>query len=126
MKVKTIILVLLLALAMAFSCLPVSAHTELEIVTQPIFRLGDVNNDGEVDALDATQITRYSNGKSSVFGSTSDAASEAARLKAGDVNGDGEVDALDATQITRYSNGKPSIFDQIKSGPGQELPDVGL
>ena len=103
-----------------------TAYAGLKIITQVVFRMGDVNHDGEVDALDATQITRYSNGKSSIFGSTSDTELEAARLKAGDVNGDGEVDALDATQITRYSNGKPSIFDQIRSGPGQDLPDVGV
>lgn len=83
-----------------------------EIIDQrTIIVEGDVNCDGEVDAKDATQITRYSNGKTSVFGSTSNTVLEEARLRAGNVNGDNEVDAKDATQITRYSNGKTSIFD---------------
>lgn len=65
---------------------------------------GDANGDGNVDALDATQILRYANGKTSSV----DEMTEEEMLARCDVNGDGEVNALDATQILRYANGKSS------------------
>ncbi len=68
---------------------------------------GDVNGDGGIDAKDATQILRYSNGKASAI----DNLSEAEKIAFADVNGDGSVDAKDATQILRFVNGKPSALD---------------
>ncbi len=67
---------------------------------------GDVNNDGTVDAKDATQILRASNGKASAI----DSMDESERIARGDINGDGSVDAKDATQILRFVNGKPSVL----------------
>ena len=68
--------------------------------------IGDVNKDGKINALDATQILRYANNKSSVIASMSD---EEAKGRA-DVNGDGKINALDATQILRYANNKSSVL----------------
>jgi hypothetical protein len=76
--------------------------------------IGDVNFDGLIDGKDATQITRYSNLKSSIF-NTGDEETKAYRLVVANVfNSDSVVDGKDATQITRYSNLKTSIFDTFK------------
>lgn len=58
--------------------------------------LGDVNNDGIVDAADAVMIQRHDAG---IIMLTSE------QLSAGDVNGDGIVDAADAVKIQRYDAG---------------------
>lgn len=78
-------------------------------IIMPEYLLGDVNLDGVVNALDATQILRYSNSKQSTF-SAADDATLALLKKIGDVNLDGTVNALDATQILRYANGKSSVL----------------
>ncbi|MBR6801159.1 MAG: hypothetical protein IKM61_05375, partial [Eubacteriaceae bacterium] len=70
------------------------------------YLLGDVNKDGKINALDATQILRYANNKSSVIASMSE---EEAKGRA-DVNKDGKINALDATQILRYANNKSSVL----------------
>ena len=59
--------------------------------------LGDVNNDGEVDILDANIIQRYD--------AQFDIGEYANYLYLADVNGDGDVDILDATLIQRYDAG---------------------
>ena len=83
-------------------------NVEVEIVMSETeeYLLGDVNGDGKINALDATQILRYANNKSSVIAAMSDAE---AKGKA-DVNKDGKINALDATQILRYANNKSSIL----------------
>ncbi len=58
--------------------------------------LGDVNNDGAVDAGDALLILRYSVGLIAL--------SDAQKAVA-DVNGDGEIDAGDAVLMLRYDAG---------------------
>ena len=70
------------------------------------YLLGDVNKDGKINALDATQILRYANNKSSVIASMSE---EEAKGRA-DVNKDGKINALDATQILRYANNNSSVL----------------
>jgi len=72
-----------------------------------LYDLGDVNKDGYINALDATQILRHANGKTSVMADMT----EAEKLGIADVNKDGYVNALDATQILRYANGKSSVLN---------------
>ena len=55
--------------------------------------MGDVNDDGQVTNLDATEVLKYDAGITSEI---SDAA---------DVNGDNEVTNLDATLILKYDSG---------------------
>ncbi|MBR6800190.1 MAG: hypothetical protein IKM61_00360 [Eubacteriaceae bacterium] len=73
--------------------------------------LGDVNLDGKVNAIDATQILCYANNKASVFTEAEGALAEYL-MWAADVNEDGKVNAIDATQILRFCNNKPSSLDK--------------
>lgn len=59
------------------------------------YKLGDVNDDGDVDTLDALNILRF------VVDAEKYSLS-ASQLLAGDVNGDGDVDTLDALSILRF------------------------
>ncbi|MBR6801561.1 MAG: InlB B-repeat-containing protein [Eubacteriaceae bacterium] len=72
------------------------------------YMLGDVTGDGKVNALDATQILRYANNKSSVL-TTMDDNEKYGRA---DVTGDKKINALDATQILRYANNKSSVLSK--------------
>lgn len=67
--------------------------------------LGDVDENGEIDNLDADLIYRYFNGKETLSDD---------QLAAADVNNDGEVDNLDADDIYRYFNGKITGFTAAK------------
>lgn len=69
--------------------------------TDPSALLGDVNNDGSVDYLDANLIYSYYNGKSTFTEK---------QLAAADVNGDGAVSFVDATLVYALYNGKISAF----------------
>lgn len=55
--------------------------------------LGDVNDDGEIDSLDAAAVLKYDAG---ILRDIADCA---------DVNGDGEIDSLDAAAILKYDAG---------------------
>ena len=57
--------------------------------------LGDVNNDGQVDASDALYISLYSRNPSVVLPNNGD-------ISLGDVNGDGKVDGTDVVLLIRY------------------------
>ena len=57
--------------------------------------LGDVNNDGQVDASDALYISLYSRNPSVVLPNNGD-------ISLGDVNGDGTVNGTDAVLLIRY------------------------
>lgn len=70
-------------------------------VSEPTIILGDVNNDGKVDNLDAALVYAYYNGRQ---------AFSAQQLAAADVNGDGKVDNQDAALIYAYYNGKITAF----------------
>ena len=63
--------------------------------------LGDVNNDGKADNLDAALVYAYYNGKQEL---------SARQLAAADVNGDGKADNLDAALIYAFYNGKITAF----------------
>ncbi len=83
---------------------------EVETVEYSLYKKGDVNKDGSVDAKDATQILRFVNGKASSI----DGMSDVEKFALGDVNGDESVDAKDATQILRHVNGKASKLDPVQ------------
>lgn len=69
--------------------------------TDPSALLGDVNNDGSVDYLDANLIYSYYNGKTTLTEK---------QLAAADVNGDGNISFVDATLVYALYNGKISAF----------------
>ena len=54
--------------------------------------MGDVNNDGVVDILDAVLVQKYSADKAEL---------SQEQIKVADFNGDGNVDILDATAIQK-------------------------
>lgn len=60
--------------------------------------LGDVNNDGRIDSVDASAILREYSMTSSGSGSEFDGA----QTSAADVNGDGRIDSVDASTILAY------------------------
>lgn len=89
----------------------VGAEAVVKDVT--IWLYGDVTGDGIVSMVDATQIDRKYNGKTSVFGSA-DADTEAYRLIVANVYAaDGTINATDSAQIKRFFNGKSSIIDTM-------------
>lgn len=78
-------------------------------------KLGDVNTDGSVDALDASMVlsdyAMKATGHESIF--------NAEQSKAADLNSDGAVDALDASLILSYyaykaTGGNKSITEYLK------------
>lgn len=75
---------------------------------------GDVDDNGTVDARDATQIYRQASDLASLFGSTGVNATETMRLRASDVNSDGMYTEEDAAQVLLYLNGQASVFDQMQ------------
>ena len=74
---------------------------ELESHDEPIALIGDVNNDGCVDTLDAIFIEKYAAGKIELTNP---------QLYVADVNNDGSVDVIDATDIQRYAVAKITEF----------------
>lgn len=62
-------------------------------------KMGDVNKDGKVSIIDATDIQKYSADLALFIPS---------QLKCGDVNGDGTVNVLDSTEIQKFLAGMPS------------------
>ncbi|MBR3919542.1 MAG: hypothetical protein IKJ59_12540, partial [Clostridia bacterium] len=78
--------------------------------------LGDINNDGSIDSIDATLIlSDYADlavGKATSF--------NAEQAKAADVNGDGKYDSIDASLILAYyshiqTGGTGTIENYLKS-----------
>ena len=65
------------------------------------YMLGDVNGDGKISVLDATEIQKYIAGLTTF---------SSAQLSAGDVNGDGNLTVADATQIQKYIAGLITEF----------------
>lgn len=66
------------------------------------YTLGDVNEDGKINAIDAVLILRAAIGKTELTD---------IQQKAADVNEDKSVNALDAVVVLRKAVGKPSILD---------------
>ncbi len=77
--------------------------------------LGDVNNDGQVDAFDALYVLLYSEDSSIALPNNGD-------ISLGDVNGDGQVDLADAVLLATYSV-NPSD-PSLPPGIGQAVPDL--
>ncbi|MDE2736932.1 MAG: DUF5050 domain-containing protein [Gemmatimonadota bacterium] len=77
--------------------------------------LGDVNNDGQVNAFDALYVLLYSEDSSITLPNNGD-------ISLGDVNGDGQVDLADAVLLATYSV-NPSD-PALPPGIGQAAPDL--
>ena len=77
--------------------------------------LGDVNNDGQVDAFDALYVLLYSEDSSITLPNNGD-------ISLGDVNGDGQVDLADAVLLATYSVN--SSDPSLPPGIGQAAPDL--
>ncbi len=69
------------------------------VVEKPAYIVGDINNDGRVNNIDATLALRYS------VGGFTEAQLAKLNIIAGDVNKNGNVNNIDATIILRYSVG---------------------
>lgn len=78
-----------------------------------MWRYGDVDDNGIVDARDATQIARQAADVLSVFGSTTDSDTEQMRLRAADVNLDGFCNSTDAQQVLCFITQQESSIDSI-------------
>ena len=76
--------------------------------------LGDVNNDGQVDASDALYISLYSRNPSIVMPNNGD-------ISLGDVNGDGAVNGADVSLLLRFIS-DPSD-PSLPAGIGQAVGD---
>lgn len=70
---------------------------------EPTVLIGDVNNDGSVDALDSVNILKYTVDKVTLTEN---------QLYVADVNDDGSVDALDAFAIQSFAVGKITGFQK--------------
>lgn len=69
--------------------------------------LGDVNEDGNVDSLDAAEVLVAA----AAMGSGGESGLTDTQMAAADCNGDGAVDALDAAEILRYAAAVGSGFE---------------
>ena len=82
---------------------------------KPNFKLGDLNDDGKIDANDATLVlVNYS-----LLSTGEPIQITEDQQKAADVNGDGKIDASDATMILQYysylsTGDKDSFADFLK------------
>ena len=90
-----------------------SGSPRMKLTTDRI--LGDVNNDGQVDAFDALYVLLYSEDSSVALPNNGD-------ISLGDVNGDGQVDLADAVLLATYSV-NPSD-PALPPGIGQAAPDL--
>ncbi len=66
------------------------------------FSLGDINGDGKINVIDATEIQKYSVGLN---------AFNSEQNYYADVTKDNRVNVIDATEIQKYSVGSPSALD---------------
>jgi len=66
------------------------------------YTLGDVNDDGVINSIDAVLILRAAVGKTELT---------SVQEKAADTNKDGEINAIDAANVLRKAVGKPSVLD---------------
>lgn len=91
--------------------------TDLDCGQLKLWLYGDVNYDGKVSVIDATQTQRYAAGKSSKFTEGTLQDIEDRKLAANVTepkNHDNRIDVVDATQIQRYIAGKTSTFESMK------------
>lgn len=78
--------------------------TRSVLLTYTILIFGDVNGDGNIDAIDAGVLVDYENSTNSW-----DALADAAQYKASDVNGDGNIDSIDAGILVDIENNLKTI-----------------
>ena len=76
--------------------------TDTPLETESDLTVGDVNNDGKVNVLDAVMVLRHDANIIKLDDS---------QLKAADVNDDGKADVLDAVMILRYEAGIIKSFN---------------
>jgi hypothetical protein len=103
---KGLSLALIAALLLTVA-LPVTAATSASV------KLGDVNQDNTVNALDFASVKMHLLGKDTLSGNS---------LLAADVDANGTVDALDLAQMKQYLLGKITKF----SGEGKQDSGVGI
>lgn len=101
---KKILALFLIVVSIFTSLLQASAHVP---------QMGDINDDGKSDNLDAAKVLKYDAHLTYL--------DENERYRA-DVNGDGEVDSLDAAAILKYDVGLIS-FEEM-SPPREDSPVV--
>ncbi len=77
------------------------AETHATIVEAAARMVGDLNNDGNVDVLDATVVQKYAAGNATITDEEKEAA---------DVNNDGDVNILDSVDIQKFAAGKITEF----------------
>ena len=77
------------------------AETHATIVEAAARMVGDLNNDGNVDVLDATVVQKYAAGNATLTDEEKEAA---------DVNNDGDVNILDSVDIQKFAAGKITEF----------------
>lgn len=82
------------------------------IIDMPVNVIGDVDSDGELTALDATQILRFLAGLPSEIKPAGGVTDEYLR-SVGHVTGGTVLNVQDATQILKHEAGFPSVFDSI-------------
>jgi len=78
--------------------------TDTPLETESDLTVGDVNNDGKVNVLDAVMVLRHDANIIKLDDS---------QLKAADVNDDGKADVLDAVMILRYEAGIIKSFNWV-------------
>ncbi|MHB8061899.1 MAG: dockerin type I domain-containing protein, partial [Ruminiclostridium sp.] len=98
---------ILAAILMILAALPISVSAADTI------KLGDVDNDTQISALDLAAVKKHLLGTGTLSGNA---------LKAADVNASGDVEALDLAEIKQYLLGLISKF----SGEGQQSNGVGI
>lgn len=74
-----------------------SLHLDNITPAKPQATLGDVNDDGKVNIIDAGMIVQFANGIDTNLSEK--------QLQAADVNGNGKVDIIDAGIIVQFANG---------------------
>lgn len=88
----------------------ITARAE-DTIAENRFSFGDVNNDGQIDAMDATAVLSYyslvSTGQKGDF--------DKYQKLAADVNSDRSIDATDATSILAYYAYVSTTVDNVKS-----------
>ena len=104
-----------------------SADTELSNITGPLnvyakydaeetttrtitFLWGDVNNDGKINAFDASAITNALTGGQKVYGEYTVKEAYVESMLWGDVNNDGKVNAFDTSAITNALTGGQKTY----------------
>jgi mannan endo-1,4-beta-mannosidase len=63
------------------------------IIEPPAYTLGDINEDGIINSLDYSMLSRHILEVSTLSGN---------QLLAADLNGDGKIDSIDGSLLTRY------------------------